>query len=58
MLRLWILVILITLAALGIAAYVRREIRRTRAQLKNVDRSKLRDLSKDEWDRDDWDGDK
>lgn len=52
MLRLWIALILLALVALGVAAYVRREVRRTREELKHVDRSKLRDLSKDEWDRD------
>lgn len=56
MIRLWILLALLVLVALGVAYFVRNSIRQSREELKHVDRSKLRDLSKDDWDRDDdWD---
>lgn len=51
MIRLWILLILLVLVALGVAHLVRSSIRRSREELKNVDRSKLRDLDKDDWDK-------
>ena len=53
MIRLWILLILLVLLGLGVAHLVRGSIRRSREELKDVDRSKLRDLDKDDWDRDD-----
>lgn len=57
MIRLWVLLILLVLLALGVAHLVRNSIRRSREELKDVDRSKLRDLDKDDWDRDDdWGG--
>lgn len=52
--RMLIAVIILALIALGIAHFVREHIRRTREELKNVDRSKLRDLDEDDWDDDDW----
>ncbi|WP_353251496.1 hypothetical protein [Salinisphaera sp. PC39] len=51
MIRLWILLILLVLVALGLAHLVRGAIRRSREELKDVDRSKLRDLDKDDWDK-------
>lgn len=53
MIRLWILIALLVLVVLGVAYFVRNSIRQSREELKHVDRSKLRDLSKDDWERDD-----
>lgn len=56
----WILIVIAVLvAAFGILNWVRRQIAASREDLKNVDRSKLRDLDKDAWgeeerDKDDW----
>ncbi|MDT0634805.1 hypothetical protein [Spectribacter hydrogenoxidans] len=50
--RMLLLTLLLVLIGLGIAHFVRAHIRRTREELEHVDRSKLRDLSQDEWDRD------
>ncbi len=44
-----IAVVVVVLVGLGLAYYVRREISESRASLKNVDRSKLKDLDKDAW---------
>ncbi len=44
-----IAVIVVVLASLGLAYYVRRQIAESRAGLKNIDRSKLKDLDKDAW---------
>lgn len=46
--------VVLVLAALGIAHFVRRNIRQTREELRHVDRGKLRDLSEDDWDDDEW----
>lgn len=44
-----IIAIVIILLALGITHFVRRQISASRAELKHVDRSKLRDLDQDAW---------
>lgn len=57
MIRLWILLILLLLLVLGVTRLVRGAIRRSREELKRVDRGKLYDLSRDQWERDDDDND-
>jgi len=47
-----ILIIVGVMFAVAIGIYVRREIQRSREALKNVDRSKLKDLDNDGWDND------
>lgn len=44
-----IIAIVLVLLALGIIHWVRRQIASSRAQLKNVDRSKLKNLDDDAW---------
>lgn len=44
-----IIVVLVVLVGLGVAYFVRRQIAESRAGLKNVDRSKLKDLDHDAW---------
>lgn len=44
-----IIAIVLVLLALGIIHWVRRQIATSRAQLKNVDRSKLKNLDDDAW---------
>lgn len=53
MIRVWILLVLLVLLALGVAHLVRSATRRSRDELKHVDRGKLYDLSRDEWERED-----
>lgn len=53
MIRLWILIALLVLLVLGVTHLIRGAIRKSREELKHVDRGKLRDLSRDEWERDD-----
>jgi hypothetical protein len=53
MIRLWILLILLVLLAFGVSYLVRGAVRRSREELKHVDRGKLHDLSRDQWERDD-----
>lgn len=53
MIRLFILIVLLILLALGVTQLVRGAIRNSRKELKNVDRSKLRDLDRDKWEDDD-----
>lgn len=55
MIRLWILIVLLVLLALGVTHLIRGAIRKSREELKHVDRGKLRDLDRDEWERDDRD---
>lgn len=55
MIRLWILIVLLVLLALGVTYLIRGAIRKSREELKHIDRGKLRDLSRDEWERDDRD---
>ena len=46
----WIIVVIaIVVAGLGLLQWVRRQIAASREDLKNVDRSKLRDLDEDAW---------
>ncbi len=52
MLKLLGFILLLALAGLGIAHYIRRSIRESQEALKHVDKSKLKDLSDDEWDDD------
>ena len=47
-----VLVIILILFALSIIHFVRRQIARSREELKHVDRSKLRDLDHDAWSED------
>lgn len=54
--RMILITVVLALIALGVAHFVRKSVRRTREELKDVDRSKLRDLDADEWD-DSWDDD-
>lgn len=54
MTRLLLIVIVLALIALGVAHFVRRQIRHSREELKHVDRDKLKDLSRDGWNDDDW----
>jgi len=49
----FIIALVVLLAVLGIAHFVRRQIATTREQLKHVDRSKLNDLNHDAWEDDD-----
>lgn len=44
-----ILAIVFILFLLGVVHFVRRQIARSREELKRVDRSKLRDLDHDAW---------
>lgn len=50
----WPIVITVVIAmfVVAIGVYVRREIQRSREALKDVDRSKLKDLDNDGWDND------
>lgn len=45
----FIIAVVVLLAVLGIAHFVRRQISTSREQLKHVDRSKLKDLEHDAW---------
>lgn len=47
-----IITVVIAMFVVAIGIYVRREIQRSREALKNVDRSKLKDLDNDGWDND------
>lgn len=44
-----IIAIVVILVGLGVAYFVRRQIAESRAGLKHVDRSKLKDLDQDAW---------
>lgn len=51
-----IIAIVVILALAGVIHFIRRQIAVSRAQLKDVDRSKLNDLDHDAWsDEDDYD---
>lgn len=47
-----IITVVIVMFAVATGIYVRREIQRSREALKDVDRSKLKDLDNDGWDND------
>jgi len=47
-----IITVVVAMFVIAIGVYVKREIQRSREALKNVDRSKLKDLDEDGWDND------
>lgn len=52
--KLWMLLVAVVAVVLVFVLYVWYENRRSRASMRNVDHSKLKDLSKDAWEDDDW----